>query len=201
GRAAGTGPRILAPAVERWEAELLESFVVQHYLPMVDLPRRLVTGVAPEGAEVLAEALATRARHRVELAQPTRGRERRLIGSAERNAALALEDLEARAAGRRARFAAEVLELQKTLALPTPPHRMVCFDISNLGSEGAVAAVVASENGQARRGLYRRMRIRRPGPDDFAMISEAVERYWLHVESGELPRPDLVVVDGGVGPR
>ena len=76
---------------------------------------------------------------------------------------------------------------------------MVCFDISNLGAEGAVAAVVASENGQARRGLYRRMRIRRPGPDDFAMIGEAVERYWLHVESGELPRPDLVVVDGGVG--
>ena len=26
--------------------------------------------------------------------------------------------------------------------------------------------------------------------DDFAMIAEAVERYWTHVESGELPRPD-----------
>jgi excinuclease ABC subunit C len=43
------------------------------------------------------------------------------------------------------------------------------------------------------------MRIRRPGPDDFAMIGEAVERYWTHVESGELPRPDLVMVDGGIG--
>jgi excinuclease ABC subunit C len=43
------------------------------------------------------------------------------------------------------------------------------------------------------------MRIRRPGPDDFAMIGEAVERYWTRVESGELPRPDLVMVDGGPG--
>ena len=43
------------------------------------------------------------------------------------------------------------------------------------------------------------MRMRRPGPDDFAMIGEAVERYWTRVESGELPRPDLVVVDGGAG--
>jgi len=43
------------------------------------------------------------------------------------------------------------------------------------------------------------MRIHRPGPDDFAMIAEAVERYWLRVESGEIPRPDLVVVDGGIG--
>jgi excinuclease ABC subunit C len=76
---------------------------------------------------------------------------------------------------------------------------MVCFDVSNLGAEGAVAAVVASENGRSRTGLYRRMRIRRAGPDDFAMIGEAVERYWTRVESGEEPRPDLVMVDGGAG--
>jgi excinuclease ABC subunit C len=75
----------------------------------------------------------------------------------------------------------------------------VCFDISNLGPESAVAAVVASENGRPRRSLYRRMRLRRPGPDDFAMIGEAVERWWTRVESGELPRPDLVVIDGGAG--
>jgi excinuclease ABC subunit C len=43
------------------------------------------------------------------------------------------------------------------------------------------------------------MRMRRSGPDDFAMIGEAVERYWARVESGELPRPDLVLIDGGVG--
>ena len=76
---------------------------------------------------------------------------------------------------------------------------MVCFDISNSGGDQAVAAVVASEDGRARRSLYRRMRMRRPGPDDFAMIGEAVERYWAHVESDELPRPDLVVIDGGAG--
>lgn len=59
--------------------------------------------------------------------------------------------------------------------------------------------MVASENGKPRRSLYRRMRIRRPGPDDFAMIAEAVERWWARVESGEMPRPDLVVIDGGIG--
>ena len=62
-----------------------------------------------------------------------------------------------------------------------------------------MAAVVASEDGRPRKSLYRRMRMRKPGPDDFAMIAEAVERNWLRVESGEIPRPDLVVIDGGVG--
>jgi excinuclease ABC subunit C len=153
----------------------------------------------PADARVTREALCARAGHDVEVRVPRRGRARALLLSAERNAAHALEDLAARSAGRRARFSPEMLELQKALALAEPPWRLVCFDVSNLGAEGAVAAVVAAENGRARTGLYRRMRIRRPGPDDFAMIGEAVERYWTRVESGEEPRPDLVMVDGGAG--
>ena len=94
---------------------------------------------------------------------PQRGRGRALLRSAERNAAHALEDLAARSAGRRSRFSPEMLELQQALALAEPPWRMVCFDISNLGAESAVAAVVAAENGRARTGLYRRMRMRRAG--------------------------------------
>jgi excinuclease ABC subunit C len=199
GRVVGKESRILDHAAEPDEAELLESALSQHYLPRQELPRRIVVGALPAGADVLAGALAQRGGHPVELAAPTRGREHRLVAAAERNAAHALEDLAARAAGRRARHAPEMLELQRLLHLAAPPFRMICFDVSNLGAEGAVAAIVASEGGRPRRGLYRRMRIRRPGPDDFAMIAEAVTRYWTRVESGELPRPDLVLVDGGAG--
>ena len=197
GRVVGKESRVLDRVEARDEADVLGSFVAQHYLARADMPARLVVGTRLEDAAVLGEALGRRSGHRVELVLPSRGRERRLMASAERNAALALEDLEARAAGRRSRYAPEVLELQKTLALQSPPHRIVCFDVSNLGGEGAVAAAVASENGRPLKNLYRRMRIRRPGPDDVAMIGEAVERYWTRVESGELPRPDLVMVDGG----
>ena len=199
GRVVGKESRALERAAEAGDPELLATFIAQHYLAQELLPRRIVVGVLPEDAAVLAEALVRHAGHAVEVVAPSRGRERRLVASAERNAALGLEDLEARAAGRKARFVPEVLELQRALKLDTPPYRMVCFDVSNLGSEGAVAAVVASENGRPQKSLYRRMRMRQAGPDDFAMIREAVERYWTRVESGELPRPDLVVVDGGVG--
>lgn len=199
GRVVGKESRALDRADDLDDAGVLAAFLGQHYLARTALPRRIVVGVAPAGAEVLGEALAARAGRRVELVVTRRGRERRLVDMAERNAALALEEAAARAAGRRARFSPEILELQKALGLAAPPHRMVCFDVSNLGAEHAVAAVVASENGRARKGLYRRMRLRRPGPDDFALIGEAVERFWTRVESGEVPRPDLVVVDGGAG--
>ncbi len=199
GRVAGKESRLVEGADALSDGALVETFMSQHYLGAGDPPRRVVVHALPEGADVLAEALTRRAGHRVELVAPARGRERRLVLVAERNAALALEDLAARAAGRRSRFSPEVLALQRALGLAIPPHRMVCFDVSNLGAEHAVAAVVAAENGRPRSSLYRRMRLRRPGPDDFAMIGEAVERYWARVESGELPRPDLVMIDGGVG--
>jgi excinuclease ABC subunit C len=199
GRVVGKETRTVQRAEGLGDDLVLQSFVTQHYLGLGAPPRRLVVGTLPPDTEALAEAMGARAGRRVEIAAPARGRERHLVEVAERNAAHALEDLVARSAGRRARFSPEVLDLQKSLGLETPPWRMVCFDVSNLGADHAVAAVVAAENGQARKGLYRRMRMRRPGPDDVAMIGEAVERYWTRVESGELPRPDLVVVDGGEG--
>jgi len=199
GRVIGKESHFLVAHGEPDEATLLEAYLSQRYLPDPAVPRAIALSTEPASREVTAAALSQRAGRRVDLLVPQRGRLLRLVRAAVRNAAHALEDAEARRAGRRARFSEDVLELQRVLGLAVPPFRMVCFDISNLGSEGAVAAIVASENGVARKGLYRKMRIRRPGPDDFAMIAEAVERYWTHVESGEMPRPDLVLVDGGPG--
>jgi excinuclease ABC subunit C len=199
GRVLGKETRMVERASGLADEDVLHSVLSQHYLTRAEFPARLAVSVMPAGHEVLREALERRGGHAVEIFVPQRGRHRRLLATAERNAAIALEDLAARQSGRRARYASDVLELQRALGLASPPYRMVCFDISNLGAEGAVAAVVASENGRPRTSLYRRMRIRTPGPDDFAMIREAVQRYWARVESDELPRPDLVVIDGGAG--
>jgi excinuclease ABC subunit C len=164
GRVIGKETRILERAGAIEDAELLRQIIVLHYLGRAELPRRIVIAGEPADCDATREALRQRAGRDVELLVPQRGRGRRMVRNAERNAALALEDLVARRAGRRAWFSADVVDLQRALGLATPPHRMVCFDISNLGAEHAVAAVVASENGRARKGLYRRMRVRRPGP-------------------------------------
>ena len=134
-----------------------------------ELPRRIVVGGRAGGRATLTArgAGAARRRARSSCTVPQRGRDRRLLrdGRAQRGARARATSRRAQA-GRRARFSPTMLELQRELGLPAPPHRMVCFDISNLGPDHAVAAVVASENGRPRRSLYRRMRIRRPGPDD-----------------------------------
>ena len=165
-----------------------------------DLPRRVLVGALPEDHAVLAEALARRAGRAVELLAPARGRARRLVrdGGAQRRA-------RARAARRARRRSPRPLlgrRARRCRRRSGCRRRRTawCASTSRTSApDQAVAAVVASEDGQPRKSLYRRMRMRRPGPDDFAMIGEAVERYWARVESGELPRPDLVVIDGGVG--
>ncbi|MCC6349027.1 MAG: excinuclease ABC subunit UvrC [Candidatus Eisenbacteria bacterium] len=199
GRVIGKETRMLERVAGAEDGALLEAWVTQHALARTDLPRRVFVGTLPANHAALAEALSTRAGRTVSLLAPSRGRARRLVEIAERNALSALEQLAARSSGRRVRLSAAVSALQRDLGLPAPPHRLVCFDISNFGPDQAVAAVVASEDGRPLKKLYRRMRLRRPGPDDFAMIGEAVERYWTRVESDELPRPDLVVIDGGAG--
>lgn len=199
GRVIGKDTRVLERAGGLDDAALLEAWVTQVALARPDLPRRVLVDSLPVDHAAFEGALAQRAGRAVELAAPMRGRARRLLELAQRNAVSVLEQLAARSSGRRARISEAVMALQRELALPAPPHRMVCFDISNFGGDQAVAAVVASEDGRPRKSLYRRMRMHHPGPDDFAMIGEAVERYWTRVESGELPRPDLVVIDGGAG--
>jgi excinuclease ABC subunit C len=200
GRVVGKETRFLRGADQASEERLLTEFLAQRYLGPGPRPARLVLGRTPEERDLLAQALGPAPGGRaVELHVPQRGRERALLRSAERNAAVALEDRLARRGGRRARHAPAVLDLQRALSLAEPPHRIVCFDVANLGGDQAVAAAVAGEDGKPRKALYRRMRMRTAGPDDFAMIHEAVNRYFGHVHRGDWPRPDLVMVDGGAG--
>jgi excinuclease ABC subunit C len=198
GRVLGRQARFLRGADGSAPGDLLAQFAVQHYLRAQTLPQEVWLPEPLAEAAVLEDALAGAGR-RVRFRSPARGRARKLVELAQENATLALEARLARRAGRRGRYERVVYELQRSLGLAEPPFRMVCFDISNLGPSDAVASVVVAENGHARRGDYRRMRMRAAGPDDFAMMREAVGRYFARVAAGELARPGLVVVDGGVG--
>lgn len=198
GRVVGRETRYLRGTGASSTSQILSEFVAQYYLRLPAPPREVWLPEALEDQAVLEEALA-RSERPIRLRVPARGRGRRLLELARENAVMALEARLARRSGRRGRYQREVYELQRALELPKPPFRVVCFDISNLGEVDSVASVVVSENGAPRRSDYRRMRMRTRGPDDFAMMREAVSRYFARVARDELPRPDLVVVDGGIG--
>jgi excinuclease ABC subunit C len=77
---------------------------------------------------------------------------------------------------------------------------MVCFDISTTQGTDTVGSCVFFENGRAKRGEYRKFKVKTVvGTDDFASMHEVVTRYFNRRRADEKPLPDLIVIDGGKG--
>ena len=93
-----------------------------------------------------------------------------------------------------------VKELGEELCLPVMPENIECFDISNISGTLAVASMVHFTGGRPDKKKYRRFRIRTvEGPNDFAMMKEAVTRHFTRLMEEGRPLPDLLMVDGGKG--
>jgi excinuclease ABC subunit C len=194
GRTLGTNsyfPR--APLAEPHEA--LASFVMQYYAS-AEVPPEVLLGTRLEDAPALAEVLSTRSGHAVEVRHPMRGLGARWVDLTRENAAQALRMRLAQRAG----VDEMLLDLAHELDLPEPPQRLECFDISHTGGEGTVAScVVFGPEGPIKK-EYRRFNIRGVTPgDDYAALRQALERRYRHVRAGEVPAPDVLLIDGGAG--
>jgi excinuclease ABC subunit C len=93
------------------------------------------------------------------------------------------------------------LELKQRLKLERIPERIVCFDVSNVQGDQAVASKVSFYRELPDKFGYRRYKIRGvSGVNDYAMIAEALTRMLRGIKEGrEDFMPDLIMIDGGRG--
>jgi excinuclease ABC subunit C len=175
--------------------EALASFVMQYYAS-ADAPEEVLLGSRLEDAEALAEALSTRIGRNIQVRHPMRGLGVRWVELARENATQGLRMRFAQRAG----FEEMLQDLADELDLPEPPQRLECFDISHTGGEGTVAScVVFGPEGPLKK-EYRRFNIRGVTPgDDYGALRQALERRYKHVRAGEVPAPDVLLIDGGLG--
>ena len=134
---------------------------------------------------------------------PKRGEKRRLLDLSERNVKFFKMDRE-RHRGLLLRQGNDKFDLLETikadLKLPRLPHRMECFDNSNIQGTSPVASCVVFIDGKPAKKEYRHFHVKTVvGANDFASMEEILYRRYSRVlrEGGELP--DLIVVDGGKG--
>ena len=203
---------------ERELSEVAEEFVGQYYSASPAVPRTIVVGpYLRDRVELLEAALSERRGGAVEVRVAERGDKRRLRELAERNARLALDQDRLRREHRRQRRVESLADLREALGMQELPVRIEGFDISNLGGEHTVAAMVVFEGGATKKADYRRFRVRgengqATGPDDFASMEEVLgrrlNRYLEQVDlsphdgkrDGSFASlPSLVVIDGGKG--
>jgi excinuclease ABC subunit C len=176
-------------------AELLGAFISQHYLDQPP-PREILLSQEPPERELLEQALSARSGRRVRLQYRVRGTRQRLLAIAQATLAQALSARLASQSG-----AAERLQaLQAALALPAPPQRIECFDISHTRGERAVASCVVFMDGVPDKAGYRRFNIEgvQPG-DDYAALRQAIGRRFARLKQCEGRMPDLLLIDGGAG--
>ena len=176
------------------DEELVRSAIEQFYNKDGLPPKELLIPVSLEDKTVIEDWLSQKKGESVRLVMPERGAKHQLLLLAEENAAAAVANhLRDQEIDRQA-----VEELRRLLRLPRAPRRIECFDISNTMGDQSVASMVVWEEGQAKKADYRKYRIKTvEGANDFASMQEVVARRYH--ESQELPLPDLVMIDGGLG--
>ncbi len=203
------------PAMEA--QEVLGSFLAQFYDDK-PCPRLVLLSHAVEEQELLTQALATRAGHKVTIAVPQRGEKKDLVDHAAQNAREALGRRLAETSTQ-ARLMAGMAE---TFGLEKAPVRIEVYDNSHIMGTNAVGAMIVAGPEGFVKNQYRKFNIRStditPG-DDFGMMREVMTRRFSRllkehgdaldgaseadadeISNGAFPAwPDVILIDGGQG--
>jgi excinuclease ABC subunit C len=175
--------------------ELMSGFLAQYYLGR-DAPSEILINETIEDADLLEATLTQQSERTVQIRQGVRGVRARWMEMARTNAELGLQM-------RRATEATTTDQLQAladVFKLATPPTRIECFDISHTMGERTVASCVVFGTQGAIKADYRRFNIENIEPgDDYGAMRQALTRRYARIKKGEVPLPELLLIDGGPG--
>jgi excinuclease ABC subunit C len=197
------------------QSSLLEACINRVYQDF-EIGKEILVNQDIEGS-ALAEYLSERAGYKVSIKKPERGEKSEILDMVKRNANQALIQFLGKRANDAGVSGRALEDLASALNLEELPLRIECFDISNIQGTSVVASMVVFEDGQAKKGEYRRFGIddKEKFDDTRAMhhvITRRFKRYLaekdldlaeIELSGGARPKfaypPQLVIVDGGKG--
>ena len=186
------GSKSFTPVKTKADTTEIISSALQQYYTDSNLPDEIILPCNLPDANVIAEWLRDKKEKKVHLTFPQRGSKKALLDMACANA----RELLGSALKKEERKTTAMEILRDKLSLTKLPHRIECYDISNISGKNAVGSRVVFQDGEPDKAAYRRFRIKTMNdPDDYAMMREVLTRRFI---GGEV-FPDLVVVDGGKG--
>ncbi len=160
------------------------------------MPREILLPFEYSDQQELEKVLNEKSERKVTVQRPQRGRKKELVQMAFNNAKMNLGEQRARTL----RDDEVLRRVQGALHLKHLPLTVEAFDISHLSGNQTVASMVSWKRNHASRQDYRKYRIQSiEGPDDFASMKEVLTRRYKRTLSGEMPLPNLILIDGGKG--
>jgi excinuclease ABC subunit C len=213
GKIMGKDDFLMSGAENTSPEKILSAFLKQYYTGPRTVPAEIILQNHVEDEDLIVQWLSDKLEGKITINVPKEGMEYRLVRMVAKNADIIRHHQK--------QVKGALVDLKKYLGIPKLPRHIEAFDISNISGKMAVGSLVVFEDGVPQKKNYRRYKIKTPGPDDYAMMREVLERrykklaeqenYKTRVEqenyknlaeekSGSRSEgPDLIVVDGGKG--
>jgi len=171
--------------------EELTRFIAKFYDKNILLPKEILVPSIVD--EVLLEDYL-----KVSVKKPIKGVKKKIVDMACNNASVVLKEQFELIIRDENRTTVANEELQNILNLKSL-NRIELFDNSHLFGSYSVSGMVVFKNGRPCKNEYRKYKIKVDTNDEYGMMREVIYRRYFRVLKDNLERPDLIIVDGGIG--
>ena len=178
----------------------ISEFLSQYYQSKNNIPKFIALGIDFPDIELYQDYLSQLAGQRVTIHIPQKGEQKRLIDMAQTNA---LEEL-SRSLEKKSKEVVALQELSQLLGLSKIPEYIESYDISNIGNDYMVGAMIVFENAKPLKKAYKKFSMKEhQTQDDYACMSEMItRRFQRYLDPNETDKgfkrlPDLILLDGG----
>lgn len=186
-------------------SEIIENALREYYIMLDDneLPQKIILADLFDEIEVYQKWLSLRLAKTVKIVKAKTNTDKELLNLAQKNAKYNLEQLKLKELSKIQNDYNDVGSyIQEKLKLDRFPHTIECYDISHIQGTNTVASGVYFENGQPKKSMYRRYKlktIQKGEVDDFKSMREILSRRFKRFKEGKILPPDLIIIDGGKG--
>ena len=182
--------RDIFPMVDTLEEELT-SYVSNFYDKHKIKPNEVLI------PDILDKELLERA-FDLRVSIPIKGKKKKILDLAFENAKMYFDEQMTLVKQDDEKRTSALIELQELLHLNNL-SRIELFDNSNLFGSFNVSGMVVFIDGKPCKNEYRKFKITNDKNDDYGTMREVIYRRYFRVMKDKLPKPDLIIVDGGLG--
>lgn len=182
--------RNIFPMIDSEEEEF-SKYLSEFYNKNVSMPKEVLV---PDNLnkEVFEEVF------KIKFITPIKGEKKKILDLAYDNARIYYEEQMTYIKRDEDKITNALEELKTKLNLPRV-SRIELFDNSNLFGTFNVSGMVVFIDGKPSKNDYRKFKITNDKNDDYGTMREVIYRRYFKVLKDNLEKPDLVVVDGGLG--
>jgi excinuclease ABC subunit C len=168
---------VLEGVRDETDSAVLTNFLLQYYEGAQYVPKLVAIPAEAEERDIIEDLLSEKRGSLVEVRVPERGEKKRLVELAGDNAREALAVMRVKWMADATKTDQALEQLMEELSLPEVPHRIECYDNSNIQGTSPVSSMVVFVDGKPATSQYRRFKVKTVvGADDFATMAEVLRR-------------------------